>query len=98
MNGPTDRIYLMNDQPGSMNVNHDGLSFNFTLIETNPVIVSTMRTSLPLSMNATKVECLPNDLEPSYTPDNSSFLFFGMSLSLIVWYCESNIHVHLCSS
>ena len=84
MNGPTDRLYVMNDQPGSMTVNHDGLLFHFTLVETNPAIVSTisMRTSLPLSMNATRIECVPNTLGSSYTPDNSSFLFFGMSLSL----------------
>ena len=99
MNGPTDKLYVLNDQPGSsMTVNHDGLSFHFTLVETNPAIVSTMRTSLPLSMNATRIECIPNDVGTTYTPDNSSFLFFGMSLSLILWYGESNFHDHLCSS
>ena len=72
------RGYLMSDQPGSTTVRHGEFSFQFTLLETSPALRSTMTTSLPLSLNTTMVECLPNVAGTGFTSDISSFLFVGM--------------------
>ena len=73
-----DRTYITDDQPGSSTVMSGGFSFHFTLVETSPALQSTMRTSLPLSLNTTLVECLPNTAITGLTSDTSLFLFIGM--------------------
>ena len=82
MNQPSDTIYITDDQPGSSTVMSGGFSLHFTLVETSPALRSTMRISLPLSLNTTMVECLPNAFITGLTPDTSSFLFIGMILSV----------------
>ena len=59
----------------TVTVPREGLSFHFSFVETSPSILSTMRTSLPLSMNKTRVECVPNTLLPSLIPDESTFFY-----------------------
>ena len=75
---PQDRTYSMSDQPGSSTVMSGGFSFNFTLVETSPTLQTTMRTSLPLSLNTTIGEYLPNTAITGLTSDTSSFLFLGV--------------------
>ena len=82
MGQPVVKIYN-NDMLESVTVQRDGFSFYFSLVETSPSLLSTMRTSLPLSMNGTRVECLPNTLLPSLTPDESTFLFIGTSITRV---------------
>ena len=77
------RAYGNSDMRGTVTVQHEGFSFHFSLVETSPSLLSTMRTSLPLSMNGTRVECLPNTLIPSLTPDESTFLFIGASITCV---------------
>ena len=76
-NLPQDRTYFMSDQPGSSTVMSGDFSFHFILVETSPALRSTMRTSLPLSLNTTMVECQPNIAITGLTSDTSSFLFIG---------------------
>ena len=85
MISPYQKIYLMTDGLGSVTENHGGFSFHFTLVETSPALRSTMRTSLPLSLNATIVECRPNTLGTGFTSDTSIFSFLG-SYSIILFY------------
>ena len=77
-NQPLEKIYFMNDQSDTSIVMSGGFSFHFTLVETSPALRSTMRTSLPLSLNTTMVECQPTTLVEGLTSDNSSFLFLGV--------------------
>ena len=72
------KVYFMNDGLESVTESHGGFSFHFTLVETSPILRSTMRTSLPLSLNTTMVECEPNTLGTGFTSDASSFLFLGI--------------------
>ena len=85
MDQPPEKIYIDSDQLGSSTVMSGGFSFHFTLVETSPTLRSTMRTSLPLSLNTTLVECRPS----VGMADNSSFLFLGV-LQLLV-SCVTNI-------
>ena len=83
MNQLSDKIYSTAiGQPGSSTVMSGGFSFHSTLVKTSPAsaLQSTMRTSLPLSLNTTldQVECLPNTAITGLTSDTSSFLFIGM--------------------
>ena len=84
MNQPLEMIYFINVQPGSSTRMSGGFSFHFTLVETSPALQSTMRTSLPLSLNTTTVECQPNTLLESLTSDNSSFLFLSVFQFVLV--------------
>ena len=83
MNQPLEKIYFMSDQPGSSTVMSRGFSFHFTLVETGPTLQSTMRTSLPLSLNTTLVECQHTTLVEGLTSDSSSFLFLGVFLFIL---------------
>ena len=90
---PLQMSYLMNAQPGSSTVMSGGFSFYFTLVETSPALRSTMRTSLPLSLNSTMVECEPNTLGTGFTSDISSFLFLGISVWSHVSICADKYNV-----
>ena len=74
MDQPPEKIYIDSDQLGSSTAMSGGFLFHFTLVETSPALLSTMRTSLPLSLNTTLVECRPS----VGIADNSSFLFLGV--------------------
>ena len=84
MNQPLEKIYFMSDQPGSSTMMSGSFLFHFTLVETSPALRSTMRTSLPLSLNTTMVECQPNTLVEGLTSDISSFLFVGVFQFILV--------------
>ena len=83
MGQPIRQSYGNNTMLGTVTVQREGISFHFSLVDTSPSVLSTMRTSLPLSMNGTRVECLPNTLIPSLTPDESAFLFIGTSITCV---------------
>ena len=93
MNQPLQMNYLMNAQPGSSTVMSGGFSFHFTLVETTPALRSTMRTSLPLSLNSTSVECEPNTLGTGFTSNTSSLLFLGISVWSRVSICADKYNV-----
>ena len=98
MNQPSvEMIYFMNVQPGSSTVMSRGFSFHFTLVETSPALQSTMRTSLPLSLNTTMVECQPNTLVEGLTSDNSFIINqYQYHIRINVRLSKNTYHNYVC--